>query len=356
MHIFKTTFAILLILCLSACSTTPKVVVSAEDKKEIMQEVEVVADEISLYFRQMYKDNAKLLSDKQFDELEKKAEALRKSKEQYVSGRWKLDSFYSSFVEKPGKLGKFNELDYQYNLKLLEEWCAKKPNDVTPKIALAALYQKYAWFARGGGYADTVTKEGWRLMKERNNKALDILNGLRKHPKKDPRLYCQLLLIAKDESFEKDKYAEIFDESVKLFPDYKTSYYVKLLDLQPRWGGDEGEWEAFIKEVADKKGGVEGDKFYAQLVWSVLTVHWYRGDNLFTEFKLDYERVKKGMQAMRAAAPNDIELLSAYCSCAVQAGDYEEAAKLFKELGGRVDKTVWCDEKAFKHWRDTLFN
>ncbi len=352
---FKKAAAYLLALSLSACSFGPKVVVSPEDKEAIMRPTERVSDDTSDYFRKAYKENSKLLSEKKYDELEKIAESLRKSKEQFTSGRWKLDYFYDAFSDKPNSLGKFKEYDYQYTQKMLEDWCVKKPNAVTPKIALAGLYQDYAWFARGGGYADTVSDEAWKLMRERNKKAYEILSALRVNPKKDPRIYNQLLLIAKDESFDKKKYAEIFDESVKLFPDYKTSYFTKVLDLQPRWGGGEGEFEAFIKDVADQKGGVEGDKFYAQLVWAVLYTHWYLNSNIFREFHLDYHRLKNGMLAMRAKAPQDVDLLSAYCFSAVQAGDYKEAAKLFKELGGRVDGNIWWDEKAFAYWRDSLF-
>jgi len=331
----------------------PKVSVSADDKALILTKPESVSGESAQDLEKMSRDNMDMLSKKQFGKLEEEAASLRKSKQAYASGRWKLDTFYRSFSEL--SRGKLKENAYKERIGLLEEWIKTRPNDIASKVALAGLYQKYAWFARGGGYANTVSDEGWKLMAERNKTALGILTELRGRPQRDPRMYYLLLQIAKDESFEKDKYAEIFDASVKEFPTYRSSYFAKVLDLQPRWGGEDGEWEGFAKETADKVGGEEGDKLYAQMIWAVLYTGWYRGDNLFGTFKLDAKRALKGMDALRKQYPKSLEALSAHCSMAVQSGDYETAAKLFQELEGQVDNSVWHGVKNFVYWRDLLF-
>lgn len=111
--------------------------------------------------------------------------------------------------------------------------------------------------------------------------------------------------------------------------------------MQPRWGGEIGERERVLKETADKAGGIEGDKFCAQMVWAVVYTHWYRTGNIFREFELDYPRVKSGMEALRTAYPDSVEALSVYCCMASQAGDKSTAFKLFNELGDRVDKEIW---------------
>ncbi len=344
---------LLLLLFVGGCSQSPNAETASADQSQITQDLTATEDEADKYWRQAVSENLDLLSKKQYDTLEKTASALRKSKEKYASGRWKLDYFYRSFSEEPGKKSKeVTEEDFQTRFQLINAWAAACPHQVTPKLALAGLYQRYAWFARGGGYADTVSDKSWKVMAERNLCALKILKEVRANPKKDPRAYYLLLQLAKDESYEKTRYDEIFDESVKLFPDYKTAYYSKVLDLQPRWGGAKGEWERFIKETADKAGGLEGDKFYAQMVWAVVYTHWYRAGNLFKEFQLEYPRVKRGMEALRTAYPDSLEALSAYCSMASQAGDKRTAIRLFNELGGRVDKEIWADEAAFKYWRD----
>lgn len=350
----KSILALLLAMFMGGCSAqSPKVEISSADRLQIMEAVSAIPNETSKFYRKSVKENLDLLSKKQYDTLEKTAEALRASKEKYASGRWKLDSFYTSFnVESRKKPKEEIEKEFQTRFQQLNEWAAARPNEVTAKVALAGLYQRYAWFARGGGYADTVSENGWKLMAERNASALRILKELQTNSKKDPRVYYLLLQAAKDESYDKAQYAEIFDESIKLFPDYKTAYYAKVLDLQPRWGGEKGEWERFIKETADKTGGIEGDKFYAQLVWAVICTQWYQGENIFTEFQLDYPRIKRGMEALTSSYPDSLEALSAFCNLASQEGDKVTAVKLFTELGGRLDKEIWSDEKTFKYWRD----
>jgi len=351
----KAILSVLTVSLLFGCAAPkPKVDISAEDKAVILTKPELVSGEAVLDMEAMSRQTMELLRKKQYEKLEKQAADLRKGKEVYASGRWKLDIFYRSFSE-PAH-GKFKQEDFDERIKLVEAWIKERPDDIASRVALAGLYQKFAWFARGGGYANTVKEEGWKLMAERNAIALKILNELRAKPQHDPRMYFLLLQVAKDESFEKPKFEEIFQASLKEFPTYRSSYYSKVLALQPRWGGEDGEWEAFIKDEADKLKGVEGDKLYAQLIWAVIYPGWYSGENLFRTFKLDVPRALAGMAAIRKQYPQSLEALSANCSMAIQSGDYELAAKLFLELEGRVDHDVWHGVDNFSYWRDQLFN
>jgi tetratricopeptide (TPR) repeat protein len=52
-------------------------------------------------------------------------------------------------------------------LPLLDAWCAQAPDDPVPLMLRGASRIDWAWEARGGGWADTVTEEGWRLFFQR---------------------------------------------------------------------------------------------------------------------------------------------------------------------------------------------
>lgn len=351
----KSIVSFLIVPMLFGCAAPkPKVDISAEAKALICTKPEAVSDEITLDLQNMGPQTVSMLRKKEYEKLEKQAAEFRKSKEAYASGRWKLDTFYRSFSEHAH--GKLKQEEFEERIKMVKDWIQARPNDIASKVALSGLYQKYAWHARGGGYAGTVKEEGWKLMAERNGAALKILNELRAKPQHDPRMFYLLLQVAKDESFDKPKYDEIFQASLREFPTYRSSYFSKVLDLQPRWGGEDGEWEEFAKAEADKLKGAEGDKLYAQLVWAVIYTGWYRGDNLFKIFKLDSQRALAGMAAIRKEYPKSFEALSANCSMAIQAGDYELAAKLFQELEGQMAHYVWHGSKSFIYWRDQLFN
>ncbi|MBP9094810.1 DUF4034 domain-containing protein [bacterium] len=337
----------------SACNSEPRP--AASDKPVIPANLVVIDDEVDQAWAKMAQQNLDLLSQKKYDDLEKIATGLRKSGESFPSGKWKLDTFYNSFYkERRVYRERLKEDDYQNRFGLIQAWVSAKPQSVTAKVALAGLYCKYAWFARGGSYANKVSDSGWKLMAERNAAALTTLKEALLLPEKDPHAYYLLLQIAKDESYDEARYAQIFDESITRFPHYKSAYFAKVLDLQPRWGGLAGEWEQFIKESADKMGGVEGDKFYAQLVWAVEYTHWYHREIIFKEFQLDYPRIKRGMDSLRTQYPNSISLASQYCNLASRAGDKATAIKLFKELDGRVDKEAWSNEETYEYWRHAM--
>ncbi len=337
----------------SACSQSASQAVP--EQKIDVSHLSVVDDEVDQAWAKMAKQNLALLSQGKYDELEKIASTLRQSGESFPSGKWKLDTFYNSFYkERKVYNERLKEEDYLSRFGLIQAWLKAKPQSVTARVALAGLYCKYAWFARGGGYANTVSGSGWKLMAERNAAARKNLEEALLLPEKDPHAYYLLLQIAKDESYAEAKYAQIFNEAITRFPHYKSAYFAKVLDLQPRWGGQDGEWEQFIKESADKVGAVEGDKFYAQLVWAVEYTHWYHQEIIFKEFQLDYPRIKRGMDSLRAQYPDSMSLASQYCNLASRAGDKVTATKLFKELDGRVDKEAWSNEETYEYWRHAM--
>ena len=57
----------------------------------------------------------------------------------------------------------------------LKQWVQTRRDSVTAPIALGNAYLNYAYLARGGGYANTVTDEGWRLFAERVQLARETL-------------------------------------------------------------------------------------------------------------------------------------------------------------------------------------
>jgi len=62
--------------------------------------------------------------------------------------------------------------DHAEAIQLLELWRDKHPDNQEAWMALAGAFRDYAWVARGNGWANTVTAEGWRLMRERMAESL----------------------------------------------------------------------------------------------------------------------------------------------------------------------------------------
>jgi hypothetical protein len=124
---------------------------------------------------QRFMDQTKaLLMREQFSELDKIADEVRSSKARFPGGSWKLSRFYDA-LDKTLVRGYETDADWQNHLALIQRWTTARPQSITARLALADAYLAYAWAARGSGYANTVTDQGWRLFEERANKAAEIL-------------------------------------------------------------------------------------------------------------------------------------------------------------------------------------
>ena len=91
------------------------------------------------------KDAASLLSLSQFDKLDALADSLRKTKEAYADGYWKLSVLYEAISEprKGASASAWPALFDQLNL-----WAKVRSNSITARVALAEAWSNYAWNAR----------------------------------------------------------------------------------------------------------------------------------------------------------------------------------------------------------------
>ena len=107
-----------------------------------------------------------------FDELEALAAQLRTERGRFGNGSWKIVQFYESL----GCRSDEPESMWQLHARIHENWDTAKPRSITAHVAHADFLNEYAWHARGSGFANTVTKEGWRLFSERLAKAKELLD------------------------------------------------------------------------------------------------------------------------------------------------------------------------------------
>lgn len=301
----------------------------------------------------------KLLAAKDFKALDELAADMRANPMQMPDGESMLDYFYKSFVwERRLHNEILSQEDVREMLIKMIPWTKSRPESITPRIITAKLFIKEAWIARGGGYAGSVSADGWAKMKQDELAALSILTEAQKLKLSCPYWYYLMLTLAKDQSWPPQRSAALLSEGLAKYPYYKPLYFMRCVDLQPRWGGAPGEWETTMNKWADKLGGIEGDKLYAQMVWYIDSTHWYStGDGrttLFTDFRLEYPRIKRGMEALLKQYPTSVSLLSEYCHLACAAGDAQEAVKLFANLGGCVDLDAWGSKLEFDQYRNTF--
>ncbi len=285
-----------------------------------------------------------MIANEQFGPLEKLTSDLRAEKLQFYRGYSQLSIVY-------GYLNGFSDDtkdgEWEDFIAKLQAWSDAYPQSPTPRIALGNMYISWAWKARGSGYADTVTAEGWRLMKERLEKARGYLEATENLSVKDPEAYNALLRVALGQGWDKDEMNMVFQKGIELEPNYQQLYESKAYFLLPRWYGKPGEWEAFAETVADARGGDEGDILYMSIARSQA---WSERADFFKNTSISYERMQRGFEAAIRRNPDYPWDVNSYCYFACIVDDRDTAKKLFQKISGYWQKDVWGSENDFKQW------
>ena len=303
------------------------------------QDLVLVHTDESKYRNAIYAESRRQLMQGEFDALEKSAEGFRKSKASYFHGSWALTSFYLGAAD----------IDYETPdseclafLQKIKAWAAAKPYSVTARIALAHALVDYAWKARGTGWSDSVSKSGTALMSERLAEARKVLDEAKQLPTKCPAWWDVAQRVALGQSWDKERYMTLFKEATTFEPSYIDFYENAVLYLQPRWYGEEGESERFMEEQANRRMGIEGDVFYARLVW---LLDWHQLDaNLFEAHpQLVWRRTVAGFNELLRRYPDSLSAKSEFARLCFAARDKERARLLFQQIGSNMDMRIWGD-------------
>ena len=207
----------------------------------------------------------------------------------------------------------------------------------------------YAWDARGRGWANTVTDQGWRLMHERLMKAKSILEtSYAAHPL-DPAAPLLMLRVGLGESYDVRTMKLWFDRAVRTNPDRKppaeyvdlgTAYDAMEYALQPKWLGSEAEMLAFGRRC------LAGRNWRGWVPFELVAVHqtlstlvpdaaaYFRRPDVWA----DLDAVTGG--ALRVW-PDDARLLSMRAYWSWKCGKWAEADKAFEAVGDRASEDLF---------------
>jgi hypothetical protein len=274
-----------------------------------------------------------LLAAKEYDQLDEFAAKLRSSKECMADGTWKLAFVYCPLPPSNKSAGS----EWEARLTSLRDWCTARSNSVTARVALACVLTDYAWQARGGGWANSVSDEGWRMFFQRLREADEILDQT--GDRSCPFYWSVRMRVALGLQKTKAEFDAIFSQALSSIPDYKPYYFWRAFYLLPRWNGEPGEWENDLAKSADRIGGEEGDAIYAQVVWSIhQSVNF---GNVFDENHLSWPRVDKGFEVILKRFPDSLAAKNERAHLAVLADDPIKARRYFDQTTGKIDLCVW---------------
>ena len=289
--------------------------------------------------RQAYRATVtQLLLRQQFETLETQARELRAQRPRFSAGFQRLYDFYEALTPAAAEA---SPQTVEQRLRLLQQWRAQWPTSGTPAIGLARVHRTLAWQARGGGFASTVTPEGWQGFREHSRQALALLEDAHLHSAADPTLYDLLLRTRKDLGRPRAEVEEAFRLGTALDLTYDHLYNGMAGYLLLRWYGRPGELEAFAARSAEQTKGWLGDGMYVRVAINALALDREEALRLYN---FSWPRLKRGLRDLDRAFPNSSRTVNimAYLACLYQ------DAPLAQEALGRLGDT-W-DGDAQEMW------
>lgn len=332
---FLALFAVGTVLCCSAVAQG----VAADQDSQSEPDSQPVLD-----FRTQVR--AALLSDN-FQQLEAIAASVASSKARFAGGAWKLRTFYLS-VQGPGSLTA-SDSRWTAHIARLEKWAAAMPNSAVPRIALANAYHRYAWKARGNGWANTITEEGQKLYQDRMQQARAILEQAQSLPNRDPQWFVSMQFVALDQAWTRAEENTLEETAAAAAPDYWYIYARHADYLLPKWHGKPGEAAAFLENAANQVGGKEGDFLY----FAVAAM--YNCCRAAPEIpELSWDRIKAGFAAAEELYTSTNHQRNEIAFLALRAGDKQFAEQMFARIGDDWDESVWRGKPTFETAKSTL--
>lgn len=271
-----------------------------------------------------------LYAEKNFKGLDELFEQWSKGEDRYPDGRWRLIMFAEGLARRFNAWKNWGE-----DLKRIQAWQQASPESFAAKFAEVVYWRNYAWFARGTGFANTVSPEGWALFRERMGFADKVLESLRPRAKNYPAWYPTAIFVKLDKS-DIDAATDLFKEGVKLFPEYHAIYFAMSRAMEPRWGGSPEAYEHFANEAATIAKSFEGEGMYLRLFWTVdnsIGVPFRsRSDDIPS-----WPKLKKGIERLVAKYPSSTHNMNYFASLACRADDKALYLELRQKLGNFAD-------------------
>jgi len=280
------------------------------------------------------------LTHRDFDLIDRAADAARVSKEKVSGGYWKLQKIYLGLQE---PFTATSDYEWKQHIELLKEWAAAKPNSLTAKVALAESYVQFAWKARGGGLANTVSQENWERFYERLDHAYAVLTtSIGRGQQVCPNWYSVMQQIALGQGWDRENYEKLFAQAVRE-PTWYDAYRHKAVYLLPQWHGKPGELEDYVNSFAQNGNGNDSALLYFMLNESAGMYNW----NEKQKPAAHYDVLKKGFLALQKTYGASLHDTNWACYKALLANDRLFARELFTQLKDNADLKIWDKKELF---------
>ncbi len=261
-------------------------------------------------------------------------------------------SSYEGLVRGLTSLFRFGGLAPDVAFGHTADWRRKVKFSGMADLVEAMLFSDWAWSARGGGFANSVSSQNMAIYAYRTEMAAAALDDVADRAAKNPLWYTLSLQVGLDQSRDREKLQAIFDQGLAKAPKYGPMYGQMLRILMPRWGGSYEDVDKFINQIYAQTASTRGYEPYAALYSSYARLE---GDEVdfFADTKAFWSGMRTGyLGLVRRYAASDA-VLNNFANFACRAGDKDQYRRLRGAIGKRPSSTAWatkysielCDKK-----------
>jgi hypothetical protein len=119
----------------------------------------------------------------------------------------------------------------------LDAWVGQEPAALLPRLFRGTHGTKWAWDARGGGSAKTVSDDGWRRFFERLQGAHDDLTIATELDPTDAGPWAMILMVIVGLQLGRERLTAAFDAAQQRHPWHQAAHRSMLQGLAAKWGG-----------------------------------------------------------------------------------------------------------------------
>jgi len=247
-------------------------------------------------------------------------------------GKWKLDAL----------LWFHGDTNYDYAERTLarqKEWGAQNPHSDGAAITSAMFWNGYAWHARGGGYANSVTETGWQLFRERLQKAERILLDSRSYASDNPVWYYVYINVALGLGWDKQQILDLYREAAGKEPQFYWNSFAAARAALPKWGGNRELMDQVARLAAEFSSATDGDILYTRTYWYISND---LDKDLFSDTLVSWPRMRSGFRELLDRYPDSDRNLNFFAAFACRAGDRDTYLELMHAIGDdRILESAW---------------
>jgi hypothetical protein len=221
------------------------------------------------------------------------------------------------------------------------------PNASYPGLFKGTLYFDLAWQARGTGYANTVSPEGWKRMAECLTIAEESLANAWNLNSSDARIPIKMMSVELGQGRGRERLELWFGRAMAIDPNSYEACASKRYYLEPKWYGSGAEMLKFGRECVQSKewghrvGRILADA-HVSLAEYLEPAHrpdYWKQPNVWPDIQMSFDRLLLDS----SATPKDRNL---YARFAAWCGQWSAFNRLISEVG-EVDYDLFGGKAEF---------